>query len=167
MDSLYCSHKQKGKWKTSCILFRSFDGWWETGRHEGGIDDSDFCSFFRRLSWKNCCIISAHSGPNTPRLMVIFGWNGWTGAAGLSIVSELFPPSAVGKSLQFISITFHTSLPRHLHRQVLIKDKTQLWGRESFLEWYYCRSLLPYYLNTIPLYISWPPIVSLTFSPST
>lgn len=95
----YHPYKQK-TWKISCIFVRIFDGWWEPESCADGGGGSSFFPFFL-LSWKNCCITSAHSKANTPRRMVIFGWNGWTGAAGLSDNSEPFPPSPPsGKSLQ-------------------------------------------------------------------
>lgn len=93
-------HKQNIRWNMSCILLSSFDGWGEMGRHEGGVAGSDFFSFFFLLSWKNCCIASAHSDSNTPRLMVIFGWNGCTGGSGLPVPSEAVAPSPIGKSLK-------------------------------------------------------------------
>lgn len=75
------------------------------GRHEGwGGASSSFTCFFL-LSWKNCCITSAHSDANIPRRILIFGWKGWTGAAGLSISSEPFPPPRSGKSLQIFGST--------------------------------------------------------------
>ena len=70
------------------------------GRQDGDGGCSAFFSLFFLLSWKNCCIMSAHSDANIPRLIVIFGWNGWTGAAGFSVSSEPFPPLPSGKSLQ-------------------------------------------------------------------
>ena len=71
------------------------------GKHEGGAGISGFFSFCFLLSWKNCCIASEHSEANTPRRIVIFGWNGWAGACGLSVTSEPLPPSPpLGKSLQ-------------------------------------------------------------------
>lgn len=97
------AYKQNIIWKISWILVRIFDGWFAMGRNEGWGGGSPFFSFL--LSWKNCCIASAHSDANTPRRIVIFGWNGWTGAAGLSACSEPSPPPpppppSLGKSLQ-------------------------------------------------------------------
>lgn len=86
------SYKQNITWKMSCILLSNLEGWWV-------VIGSGSSFFFRLLSWKNCCITSAHSVANTPLLIFIFGWNGWTGAGGISLASEtLSPPS--GKSLQ-------------------------------------------------------------------
>uniref|UniRef100_A0A7C9A0C5 Uncharacterized protein n=1 Tax=Opuntia streptacantha TaxID=393608 RepID=A0A7C9A0C5_OPUST len=56
-------------------------------------DSSNFFSFLL-LSWKNCCIISAHSASSTPRRIFIFGWNGWRGAAGFPATSGRSSPSA-------------------------------------------------------------------------
>lgn len=62
--------------KASCILLRNLEGWLEIGRHEdgdGGVGGSGFLTFFLLLSWKNCCITSAHSDVNTPRRILTFG----------------------------------------------------------------------------------------------
>lgn len=90
-------YKHKNAWNMSCILVRIFDWWLAIGR-EGLGSKSSLFTFFLLLSWKNCCIISAHSDAINPRRIVIFGWKGWTGAAGLSVSSEPFSPP--GKSLQ-------------------------------------------------------------------
>lgn len=90
-------YKQNMMWKTSCILLSNLEGWWVTGRQEGSFDGSSF--FFFLLSWKNCCIASAHSVAKTPLLIFMFGWNGWTGAGGISLCSDTFSPPS-GKILQ-------------------------------------------------------------------
>lgn len=115
-------YKQNIMWKTSCILLSILEGWWwETGRQEGSFGVSSFFVFL--LSWKNCCIASAHSVAKTPLLIFIFGWNGWTGAGGTSLGSDdaFSPPS--GKSLQkkfqqgAVSNIWRTVLSRTFHVQ--------------------------------------------------
>lgn len=96
--NLLLSYKQSIMWKMWCNLLSNLEGcWWVMRREEGSFGDSSL--FFFLLSWKNCCITSAHSVANTPLLIFIFGWNGWTGGAGLSLASDTFSPPS-GKSLQ-------------------------------------------------------------------
>lgn len=77
-------YKQNMMLKMPCIFVSNFVGWWDTGR----LGASEFLFLFLLLSWKNCCITSAHSVANIPRRIAIFGWKGWTGAGGLSVDSD-------------------------------------------------------------------------------
>lgn len=73
--------------------------------------------------------MSAHSDANTPRLIPIFGWNGWTGAAGLSVCSDPFPPLSSGKSLQILG-------------NFLRKNKSSYTNQQHFLFWQECHVVI-------------------------